>query len=1062
MANDIVVRFIGEDNITTVANKAAASINKVTNATQGATKNTQVWQAASGVMENQVAALGGAVGSIAMQIGASAGPYGVAAAAVIALGAGFAKAADSASKYYDEVNNVRRGIVSLAGDIEIGEKLYKTLIDIATRTPFERDDVIKMGQSLLAAGISAEDVPGYIYAVGDAATTLGKGADEANSMARALGRMNMQDKITFEQMNVLTDAGINGWEMLSKATGVPIKNLQELSSKGLLPANKNIDLIVKQINRDFGGNMAKQTGTATQAASNFADAWSEVTYEFGKLTNEGVKNFYLELGELTKALAGTISWINSSIIAYNDFNRTLNRDITMSLRSAGDEFRIFKASAGETASELASVASQMANSTYKSVVSSLSSAWQDLSQDILDANSKGNDFILEMGKLIGIDESLINLDTYIGNLATSLSGATIGAVDLSGALDSVGRYVSEMVEPIGALSEAFRGLDRYWKSFTDGWTEFTEQNPIAMQIINGFLRSTIPGFSQLQDIMANLGFSTEQWAYNVSEAAGVFDYASNSGASFVTSLIEQGKALIPVVSDVEELNVATEENANSTQKATKGTNDYANALRELQQNTQQYNSLLDDLRGSYMDIADAQRSVEAAQKELQDAMDSNKVLSMNLAIQAQSIDIRDLNDSMADMRKRREEIARALAGMNEEQIRNNALNAAERRELNGLNTSLDNLRKRREAVRKALAGNQLNPQQRVEFMATEAALTAAINQGTGQRQNLLDKQNDAIKRAQEERLSLLEEDKRLQADLEKSQIRVQQSILALTEMQNALAEAQDPKRLEAYRDAVTKAELNLSRLREEQARNKVSADELATTIGVSSESFSALAESAGLTATPLDDVELRSGGLSATLGGFNGTTALVGGLAGQMANLAADSGDAVGGVNSVGDALKGINDMGLKATVGTTLSDIGEGISSLADANGKFATDFLSAPLQSVQDLVNALDSTKATAFTNWANALQTAITAVTDSDKVKKLINTLTALGNATSGTKNPLPYPGLSASNPGTGGIPDMSKSSTQNITIHLHYASAPSSKNPLKDVEDYLAAQGGRLRI
>lgn len=1059
MASEIVVRFIGEDNLTTVADKAAASINKVSNATQGVTKNTKVWQAASGVMENQIAALGGAVGSIAMQIGSSAGPYGIAAAAVIALGAGFAMAADSASKYYDEVNNVRRGIVTLAGDVEVGEKLYKTLIDIATRTPFERDDVIKMGQSLLAAGISAEDVPGYIYAVGDAATTLGKGADEANSMARALGRMNMADKITFEQMNVLTDAGINGWEMLSKATGVPIKNLQELSSKGLLPASKNIDLIVKQINRDFGGNMAKQTGTASQAASNFADAWSEVTYEFGKLTNEGVKNFYLELGELTKALASTISWINSSLIAYNEFNRTLSRDLVSSLASAIDMMVDFQASASDTTSALLDTANQMASTSYESAVNSLSGAWQDLTGYISDANTEGNNFILEMGKLVGIDQSLINLDTYIGDVIESFSLAASNALDFSGALKSISDFAGGLLEPIKGLGEAIGSLDRYWGRFVKTWQTFVKDHPIAMQVIDSYLKSVIPGFSQLAYgvDLSLVALQRQQRAMDLNK--GAYDNAANSGASFVSSLIAQGQALIPVVYGVEELNVAEEDNADKTQKATRGTNEYANALRELQQNTQQYNSLLDDLRGSYMDIADAQRSVEAAQKELQDAQDPNRVLSMNLAIQAQAIDIRDLNDSMADMKKRREEIARALAGMNEQQIRNNALNAAERRELNGLNTSLDNLRKRREAVRKALAGNQLDPQQRVEFMATEVALTDAINQSTGQRQSLLDKQNNAIKTAQEERLKLLEEDKRLQADLEKSQIRVQQAILAMTEMQNALAEAQDPKRLEAYRDAVTKAELNLSRLREEQARNKVSADELAATIGVNSESFSALAESAGLTATPLDDVDLRSGELSATLNGFDGTTALVGGLAGQMARLGINSDGAVLGIDKVGDALGGLTSAGINTSFANSLNGVGNGITSIANANALLATDYLSTPLQSIQDLVGVLDTTKATAFSTWSKALNTAVDSMGDSDKVKKLINTMVALKNATSSSSTPLPYPGLSASNPGTG---DMPGKSAQNITIHLHYASPPSSKSPLKDVEDYLAAQGGRLRI
>jgi len=550
----------------------------------------------------------------------------------------------------------------------------------------------------------------------------------------------------------------------------------------------------------------------------------------------------------------------------------------------------------------------------------------------------------------------------------------------------------------------------------------------------------------LTDIMKDQGYATNQLSQGYGVASGSILYASqvaeNLGSKFSATKKE------------------TESLTSATRAQTSATDDAAAAQREYESNTRALDSVLNNLRGSYMDIADAQRSVESAQKALAEAQDPNRVLELNLALQTQKLDMDDLSDSMDEMRKRREEIAKALRGVNEEQIRNNALTAAERRELNGLNASLDNLKKRREAVRKALAGNQLDPQQRVEFMATEVALTAAINQQGGQRDTLTKKQDDAIKKAQEDRIKLLEEDKKLQEDLERAQIRMQQAIITMTESQKALAEAQDPKRLEAYRDAVTKAELNLAKLREEQARNKVSADELSATLGVNSESFSALAESAGLTATPLDDLELRSGELSATLNGFDGTTALVGGLAGQLAALGADSADAVSGINNVGDALDTINGKGLNATIGANLTGVGEGISSIAAANANLATNNLEAPLQSIKDVALAIDTMRATAFNTWSNALTNAVNSVGNTDNVKKLINTLTALGNATSGTKNPLPYPGLSAT--GSGGIPDMGKQSTQNITINLHYASAPSSKNPLKDVEDYLAAQGGRLRI
>jgi tape measure domain-containing protein len=1081
MANDIVVRFIGEDNITTVANKAAASINKVTNATQDVTKNTKVWQAASGVMENQIAALGGAVGSMAMQVGASAGPYGIAAAAIISLGAGFLYAADSASKYNDTVKALKQSVVQLAASNAEGEKLYSTLIDIAARTPFEQQDVIEMGRAFLSAGISADKVPGYIYAVGDAITTMrGSGKDAAQaieSSTRAIARMYMADKITMEQMTVLTEAGIPAWKLLAEATGYTVQELMDLSSKGLLPAAGNMDILTQAMEKSFGGAMAQQIGTVTQSASNMNDAWNKVVSNFGEAVSpsmvrlyEGITRNIVALDSFaTKIYAATgrtIDWANS-INASIPTWRSLSDSIINATREQSRYIRLG------------------AEASWDSTVLSLVNAWDDVTAAISDSYTGAdtflkalyrsseslkifkisNDYLIDLKKSMG---EFIDVAVGMDEVRDATDKVNQGWKDLKTTIDGVGASISTAASHLSISEDTWLSW-RNWANDLRTWWPILSVVAEGMYLVGGVTKAATAdihsysnGAAQAARESDNLSFWTSALVSDVDDAAGSFKRGANGAQQAAQegdnlSKVMQKQAWATLIVKDE-----TDKKTESTKDSSEADREAARALAELTRNTNNYNDRIKDLRGSYMDIADAQRAVESAQKDLQDAMDPNRVLSLNLSIKQQAIDMRDLNESMADMKKRRDEIARAIAGMNEQQIRNNALTAAERQQLNGLNANLDNLKKRREAVRKALAGNTLTDQQRIEFMQTEQALTAAINEKGGQRQTLVEKQAQAVKDAAEERIRLLEEDKKLQGDIEKSQIRMQQAIIAMTESQRELSEAQDPKRLEEYRDAVTKAKLNLAELRAEQVRDKVAADELASTLGVTSESFNALAESAGLTATPLDDVALRSDSLSSNLGGFNGTTALVGGLAGQMANLAADSGDAVGGVNGVGNALKSINNMGLKATVGTTLSDIGDGISSLADANGKFTTDFLSAPLQSVQDLVNALDSTKATAFTNWADALQTAITAVTDSDKVKKLINTLTALGNATSGTKNPLPYPGFSAPNPGTGGIPDMSKSSTQNITINLHYASAPSSKNPLKDVEDYLAAQGGRLRI
>lgn len=646
-----------------------------------------------------------------------------------------------------------------------------------------------------------------------------------------------------------------------------------------------------------------------------------------------------------------------------------------------------------------------------------------------------------------------NLVTATDNLKVAIGKATSPAV--IGGYVTAAKYVDLFAAAVSNANQKnnklaidqlkARNADLMW------WRDFASKIhlPGIMNLVSSVAFES--GIAANNSAIQELTNSTEQYGNGAMIAARAQD--TLTGKIAVTPLVINDQT-----DSIKKSTSASDENTDALRAQEEAT-------RRIEEATRSYDDHIKNLSHSYLDIADAQRSLESAQKALADAQDPARIQEMTLAIRSQELDMRDLNESMAEMKTRREEIAKALAGMNDAQIKQNALSAQEHARLNQLNESLSSLKKRRDAVRKALAGDNLTAEQRMEFMQTEAALTASINQQTGEKADLNKKQQDALTAAAAERVKLLEEDKQLQKDLERSQIRVQESILAMSQSQKALAEAQDPKRLEAYRDAVTKAQIHLNELRTEQEADKIAADQLAASLGITSGATDTLRQSALETATPLDDIAARTDTISESVGGLNGTNAVIATLSGNMTGLGTDSDAASAGLGKVETALKKIKELNLSATLGTTLQSIGTGVNSIADANVKFTTDYLSAPLGAVKAVAEALKQAEATAFTDWATALTNAVNAATDTTKVKQLINSLVALQNATNNTTLPLPYDLTqrqgSASRSSSLNV-QSTPANSQNITIHLHYASPPSSKTPLKDVEDYLAAQGGRLRI
>lgn len=297
MANDVVIRFISQDGVTSTAMKIAGSLNTVAKSGKNANDATE------------------SLGSVIGKIGAAAG--------LATLGTQLVNIGLNSALVADKFETVRKSLGLMTGSTQAGNDLYNVMEDLAARTPFTFDDISQGTQKLLAMGFTAKEIPGIMTAIGDASSAVGGGAEGVNRITLALGQMQAKGKITTEEMMQLQEMGVPAFRLLADATGVSQQALMEMVSKGIVPADQNLTTLISAMEGNYGGMMASQMNTATQAQSNFQDATDKATQALGEISGPAVKvafNWMTQaLGYATanmQEFGNWLDWADQSLIRW--------------------------------------------------------------------------------------------------------------------------------------------------------------------------------------------------------------------------------------------------------------------------------------------------------------------------------------------------------------------------------------------------------------------------------------------------------------------------------------------------------------------------------------------------------------------------------------------------------------------------------------------------------------------------------------------------------------------------------------------------------------------------
>lgn len=167
------------------------------------------------------------------------------------------------------------GFTQLIGSGTKAEAFLSDLSDFAASTPFEMNGLIDSSRTLLGVGVAAKDVIPTLTAFGDAAGAVGIQGDAFQRIMLATSQAISAGKFQTADLNQIMNNGLPVWTILSKALGKPVAALRDMASKGKLLAKDVMPALKKQMEKDYGGAMAKQSQTLSGLWSTLSDTLTQ-------------------------------------------------------------------------------------------------------------------------------------------------------------------------------------------------------------------------------------------------------------------------------------------------------------------------------------------------------------------------------------------------------------------------------------------------------------------------------------------------------------------------------------------------------------------------------------------------------------------------------------------------------------------------------------------------------------------------------------------------------------------------------------------------------------------
>jgi tape measure domain-containing protein len=227
----------------------------------------------TGAVNDTAAALGNAAHKALAWAGAIAGVSGLSDLAQQVIQTGSA---------YEQLEG---RLTTLLKSQEASAAAFAQIKNIAATTPFEVTAITDAYAKLTAFGLQPTEE--QMRSMLDTAASLGGGTQMLERVTLALGQAWTKGKLQGGEIMQMAEAGVPVWDLLAKATGKNVAELQKLSEAGLLGRDA-IKLLIDEMGRQNMGASATLMDTYAGAVSNAKDALSEF---YAMIAQSGVLDY---------------------------------------------------------------------------------------------------------------------------------------------------------------------------------------------------------------------------------------------------------------------------------------------------------------------------------------------------------------------------------------------------------------------------------------------------------------------------------------------------------------------------------------------------------------------------------------------------------------------------------------------------------------------------------------------------------------------------------------------------------------------------------------------------
>lgn len=261
------------------ARRAASQINRVGDEADRVGDKTRQMGGGFGAALASARALGvGAISALGPVLAALA-PL----AALAAAGGLLTKAVGSAAG----LEQTQTAFESLTGSAEEALRLTEELTAAGASTPNSARGFYAAAQTLLAFKFEAREVPDILRSIANAAALSGSGDEGLESIATILGQIAAKGKVSNEELLQLAERKVPALDILSRALGKTSAEVQDMASKGLIPAREAIDALIAGFN-EFGSAAQAQSLTTSGLVSTLQDQLDGLLVSLGQPINDAL------------------------------------------------------------------------------------------------------------------------------------------------------------------------------------------------------------------------------------------------------------------------------------------------------------------------------------------------------------------------------------------------------------------------------------------------------------------------------------------------------------------------------------------------------------------------------------------------------------------------------------------------------------------------------------------------------------------------------------------------------------------------------------------------------